>query len=230
VAAYLALIAPLTAAARSHSSPAGGVTSLSDAVQCLDDGWKDFGQPRSKAQDDSVLGRFSAAPLQAFLVQQYDEGRPGDSLQSIWTAAVPRVLWPDKPNVTRFGAELYGLVNNTSNGKSALAPTYTAEAYWNGGWPAVVLVSILVGLELGWLTRRWLRLAQGRSSGLGILIMAIPAALLAFWVESWIAATFVGGFVTLAILINALDVATRAVARPRPRWPASARLVPGGRP
>ena len=170
---------------------------------------------------------FSAAPFQAFLVEQYDEGRPGDSLQSAWAAAVPRILWPDKPDVTRFGRELYGLVTSTSNPQSALAPTYTGEAYWNGGWPAVVVVSIFVGLELGWLTRRWLLLASGRSSGFGILIMAIPSALLAFWVESWIAATFVGGFLTLAILINAIDVVGRTA---QPGRPSPIRLIPGVEP
>jgi hypothetical protein len=228
VAAYFGLLAPLTMNARSHAMETKGVTTLSNAVAYLGEGWNDMLHPSGAAarNKQSFLERLSATPYQAFLIHQYDEGRPGDSLQDIWASAVPRAFWPEKPDVTRFGRELYGLATNTSDPQSALAPTYDAEAYWNGGWLAVILVSVLIGLEMGWLTRKWLLLTHERSKDVGILIMAIPSALFGVLVESWIAGTYIGGFLTLFVLINVLDVAGRATIKAgRRRTP---RLAPIG--
>ncbi|HEX4199632.1 MAG TPA: hypothetical protein VHZ26_19505 [Caulobacteraceae bacterium] len=207
---YFAVLAPLTTDARRHAIITEGVTNRADAVQYLSEGWDDFVHGRTDAaEEQSFVARLSAAPFQAFMIDQFNEGRPGDSLRNAWAAAVPRVLWADKPDVTRFGRELYGLVEGTSDPHSALAPTYTAEAYWNGGWVALVVVSIIVGLELGWLTRKWLLLSSGASRDIGILIMAIPAALFGVLVEAWIGGTYIGGFLTLAVLITILDIAGR---------------------
>lgn len=230
IAVYFALVAPITTVARDYANAAGGVTDLAGGVEYLEAAWRDLGHPRAGPHDNQAFaGRFSDAPFQTFLIQQYDEGRPGDSLQGAWAAAIPRVFWSDKPDVTRFGHELYGLVNNTSEAHSALAPTYTAEAYWNGGWLTLLSVSLMIGLELGWLTRKWLLLASGRSQNVGILVMAIPTALLAFWVESWIAAAYIGGFLTLAVLIKAVDVAANAASKSREGRRAPVRYLSGAR-
>ena len=98
--------------------------------------------------------------------------------------------------------ELYLKIYVGVEGGSAQAPTYTGEAYWNYGWLGVVVVSILIGLELGWFTRKWLEFIYTPESGIGALIFCVPVAVSAFSVESWIAATYIGGFVTLAILIK----------------------------
>jgi hypothetical protein len=153
--------------------------------------------------DQDVLIRFSEAHIQYFLMHQYDERLPGHSLSSWWVAMVPRIMWPDKPNVTRFGSELNQLV--FFNDASSLAPSYTGEAYWNYGWAGVVLISIMIGLEIGWLSRKWRAFMSGESRELGIVVVMVPVALFSFWVESWIASTYIGGFVTLVALIKAVD-------------------------
>ncbi|MEP7244804.1 MAG: hypothetical protein ABI885_14150 [Gammaproteobacteria bacterium] len=141
------------------------------------------------------LLRFSVAEIQGYLIQEYEDGKPGKSLDDAWAAAIPRLLWPDKPNITRFGAELHGLYWAKADPTSALAPTYTGEAYWDYGPAGVVVVSILIGLELGWLTGRWHIAALGKDPA--FFLIAFPTALWASFVESWIAATYVGGFLTL---------------------------------
>ena len=142
--------------------------------------------------------RFSVVDIQAYLMEQYDNGQPGTSLDDFWVAAVPRIFWPDKPIVTRFGAELYEQFENIADGTSNLAPTYTGEAYWNFGPLGVVVVSILVGLEIGWLTRRWYMATRGLDPA--FFVIAFPTALWASFVESWIAAQYVGGFLTIVLL------------------------------
>jgi hypothetical protein len=146
----------------------------------------------------STVTRFSVADLQAYLMEQYDNHQPGASLDDYWVAAVPRILWPDKPNVTRFGTELHEQFWSTANATSALAPTYSAEAYWNYGPLGVVVVSLLVGMEIGWLTHRWHVAAEGLDPA--FVVIAFPTALSASYVETWIAATYVGGFLTIVLV------------------------------
>lgn len=203
VVAYFTLLAPLSHSARRSANYNGGVEGLSVAMQNLANGAQALDTKEMNA--NSLLKRFSSAPYQAYLVSQYRAGNRGRSLDDLWVALVPRAFWANKPNVTRFGADLYGEINQTTDVSSALAPTYSGEAYWNYGWIGLIFVSSLIGFQMGWLTQKWLDLVDGRGSGLGILVMAIPVALHGFWVETWVAATYVGGFVTLFILIKGLD-------------------------
>jgi hypothetical protein len=51
---------------------------------------------------------------------------------------------------------------------------------------------------------------------LGILIFSLPVVLNSWAVETWIGASYVGGFITLLVLIKAADWATSSfVALPR---------------
>ncbi|MCX7177153.1 MAG: hypothetical protein NT159_25190, partial [Proteobacteria bacterium] len=154
------------------------------------------------ADDDSVipkgLARLSAADVQGYLLNEYDRGIPGTSLDDFLAAAIPRVFWPDKPIITRYGAQLHERYWDVPDAESALAPTYSGEAYWNYGSAGVAVVSILLGLEFGWLTRRWHIAAKGLDPG--YFVVALPVALWASYVETWVAASYIGGFLTLVIL------------------------------
>lgn len=74
-------------------------------------------------------------------MQDYDNPWHGHSLGDFWAAAIPRLFWPDKPMITRLGAE-YEQCWMTADATSALAPTCSAEAYWNHGWPRVFVVGV----------------------------------------------------------------------------------------
>lgn len=145
--------------------------------------------------------RLSITAVQGFLIDQYEHNNPGTSLNDFWAAAIPRVFWPDKPIVTRFGAELHNEFWGTSDVESALAPTYSGEAYWNGGTGGLVIVSLLLGLEVGWMTRRWQIAASGADPA--FFLIAFPVALWGAYVESWIAASYIGGFITFVIIWQA---------------------------
>lgn len=175
----------------------------------------------SVAPDDiilpSVIRRFSLNPVQAFLMDQYDAQQVGNSLDQAWMAAIPRAFWPGKPIITRFGTELHEKYWGTMDASSALAPTYTAEAYWNYGPLGVLVVSVLLGVELGWLTRRWHFAVRGRD--LAFYVVAFPTALLAAYVESWIAANYVGGFLTIFVMWGALRLTLSRLMRTHPITP-----------
>lgn len=174
--------------------------------------WDLLGQSQGGGrQAQPFWSRVGLAPVQAFLIQQHEVGHQGNSFEGAWEAMVPRVIWPDKPIVTRFGEDLDAYFFRRANSGSALAPTYTAEIVWNLGWPGVVWVSALIGLEIGWLTRKWNQFTRNPTANIGILVFALPAILIAGRAETWVVPAFVGGFITLVISIKALDIGMPAL-------------------
>lgn len=147
--------------------------------------------------------RFDVASIQGFLINEYDSGRPGKSFVDYWAVFIPRALWPEKPIVTRFGTELnakyYFVPGGGIQNTSSIAPTYSAESYWNHGYMGVILVSSLLGLAIGWLTRCWQRAAAGQDYA--FLLVAFPVVLWAGYVESWVVATYLGEFVIFVVIL-----------------------------
>jgi hypothetical protein len=212
VAAYLFIVAPVVSHARIHPGYHPAENSISDRYRIAQWAWE-----QNEASSDSgrssnrFLTRFSATPIQSFLINQHDSGNAGQTIANGWIALIPRVLWPEKPTITSVGTDLDSAFFRRSHSSSALAPTYTAEAYWNGGWTMVILVSALLALELGWLTRKWIRFTHDASSNIGIFVFAMPALLFALWVEAWIVPSYIGAFVTLVVLIKACDIGGRVL-------------------
>lgn len=229
VIAYFVVIAPTCNAGRNQPGYSAERNSIPERIDIVSRTWSSSAQGTTDNSQLSTLSkRIIATPYQAFLIERYDSGANGNSITDAWQALIPRVFWRDKPNITRFGTELDALFYNRDEDNS-LAPTYSAEAYWNGGWFELVLISILLGLELGWFTKKWNSLMHG-SSELGIFFFSIPVILSSFWIETWVVATYVGGFLTLVILIKAVDFGlpiflTRLANRRRIR-PAFGRAIP----
>lgn len=231
VAATLIIINPLVTLGRSHidydaekNTVAMRLRILVDAVDAyyLDDGIQ--GRP-DKFESDSVgkfeaevingmtgtearlrgVGRrFDLATIQGYLINEYNSGRPGRSLVDFWAVFVPRMIWPEKPIITRFGAELHTRFSYVpsevrSQIGSSAAPSYSGEAYWNYGVPGVVLVSILLGWGVGWLTRCWQHAMAGRDPA--YFLIAFPVAVWVSFVESWVVATYLGEFIIFVVIL-----------------------------
>ncbi len=147
--------------------------------------------------------RLDVASIQGYLINEYDSGRPGKSFVDYWAVFIPRVLWPEKPIITRFGTELnakyYFVPGGAIQNTSSIAPTYSAESYWNHGYVGVIVVSGLLGMAIGWLTRCWQRAAAGQDYA--FLLIAFPVVLWAGYVESWVVATYLGEFVIFVVLL-----------------------------
>lgn len=149
-----------------------------------------------------ALGRrFDVASIQGYLINEYNNQRHGRSLVDFWAVVIPRAIWPEKPIMTRFGKELHDqffYIPGYVQPSSSVAPTYSAEAYWNFGLSGVVFVSILLGLAIGWLTRCWQISMLGGDPAFFLIVF--PIAIWASSVESWIVGTFLGEFVILTTL------------------------------
>jgi hypothetical protein len=155
-AAYLIVIAPIVTAVRDLSTinDQGRRSILdSDATGrvALDAG-EGFSSNRADYLNtwiDVTLNRLSdpiAAGQVAILAHESGFLR-GESWQYIVTNFVPRIFWPDKPNVDRgrtFTARL-GWASDASVATTSTGETSAGEFYWNFGWPGVLLGMFVLG-------------------------------------------------------------------------------------
>ena len=155
---------------------------------------------KPEEQVRAIGRRFEVASIQGFLINEYNNYRASNTLSNFWITFIPRVVWPQKPIITNLGGELHMKYYNDLNQKnSSLAPTYSAEAYWNYGPLGVFLVSILLGLAIGWLTQYSFLAVYGIRSE--YFIIAFPALIWACFVESWIVSSYLGEFLIFVVIL-----------------------------
>lgn len=89
------------------------------------------------------LARLSYINGGSYAISQYDQGIRGGTLDNALIVLVPRVVYPDKPNVTQIFRDFnYAL---TGSDESQSAPGIPPEAYWNHGWLGVFAVASIMG-------------------------------------------------------------------------------------
>jgi hypothetical protein len=108
---------------------------------------------RSAPQTGGSQGllRLSYVNAAAFVMSSYDAGVPGNTLDNALAVFIPRVLWPDKPIITRLGEDLYYLMQARDG--SSMGVGHFAEAYWNFGWRGILPFMLVIALILSIFTR-----------------------------------------------------------------------------
>ena len=142
--------------------------------------------------------RLNYANAQEFAMQEYQAGHPGNSLKLALIAPIPRILWPGKP-IIESGREFYERLTGEKTATFGIG--FFSEAYWNGGWIAVILCSAAIG----WLFAR-ITMVLGAELALGN-VWALPFALL--WIRSgarvdgWVHTEIVGPavFTLIAVVV-----------------------------
>ncbi|MEM7384235.1 MAG: O-antigen polymerase [Verrucomicrobiota bacterium] len=81
---------------------------------------------------------------------------------------IPRALWPGKPEGLSTTVEEAVGTSEAGAGNVTLSTTFIGEAYTSGGYPAVLMFSLVLGAFGGW----WNRFGISRISELGVLIYA----------------------------------------------------------
>ena len=134
--------------------------------------------------------RFNFSPTQNFVLDQYDRGRPSESLMPLFYILIPRLLWPEKPNISLLGTELTYLVNGTSSSSNSPG-FFGAEAYWNGGYLMVIIVCLYVGGLFAGLTSYALqKMSQEEFLFLPVVFAGIK---IGTYPDDWFVAGYVGG-------------------------------------
>jgi hypothetical protein len=104
--------------------------------------------------DQFFKRQFDAVPV-GFMVGEVDRSglMLGETMKYAGYAFVPRVLWPDKPTVTRgaWFSSYLGLYDTEADATTAIGMTAAGELYWNFGIIGVLVGMIAIGCALGFL-------------------------------------------------------------------------------
>jgi hypothetical protein len=108
-------------------------------------------------QLDQFLNRQSEAVPVGFMVGEVKESGLllGETMKYASYAFIPRLIWPDKPTVTRggwFSAQL-GLFASEADATYAIGMTAVGELYWNFGTSGVLVGMFAIGCFQGMLWR-----------------------------------------------------------------------------
>lgn len=141
------------------------------------------------------LQRQSLCNIQGFLINRYDHGQPGDSFNDLWLFFIPRLLWPEKPITSDVAREMTDIVFGYRS--SALAPSFNGDAYWNGGWTMVLLVSLYIGAFFTITSRNCIKhMSELDFRYLPIAIMGLN---LGRYIEGFFTHSYIGGVVIMAV-------------------------------
>lgn len=114
--------------------------------------WWERGRYRSQnSSRQAWLVRLSYVNVNAYIVDSYDRGLPGETFKDAPAVIVPRVFWSDKPIISRLGQDLNYLVFQSQS--SQLGVGHFSEAYWNFGWLGLVVVMPVLAMILSVFSR-----------------------------------------------------------------------------
>lgn len=151
---YVTLVAPVVSASRNRNWR-GEAQADRIISTYLDQSYQDSGD--SEDQVNKFLERqFDPIPV-AFLHREVERTglRYGETMDYLLYAFIPRILWADKPAVTRGGwFTLYlGQARKESDVSTSTGQTAIGELYWNFGYQGVVLGMAALGTLIGALWR-----------------------------------------------------------------------------
>jgi hypothetical protein len=106
--------------------------------------------------DEFFNRQFEAVPV-GFIVHEVREGgfMMGETMRYVFYMFIPRILWPDKPVVSRAGWFTYylGLSESPASATTGTGQSAQGELYWNFGLAGVVIGMFFIGSLLGGLWR-----------------------------------------------------------------------------
>ena len=105
----------------------------------------DVGFISDSTTSQQSLARFTLINVATFVINRYDRGLPGNSVDGALAILVPRALWPDKP-IFNPGGDLAYLASGQV-GNSISAGIY-AESYWSFGWWGLLILIVPYGIIL----------------------------------------------------------------------------------
>lgn len=187
-----------------------GTESFAETHRFPDGAWK-------------LIGRMSLTPYAAWIYRHVEAAgaREDSFLEELLVAVTPRVVWPDKPEIS-FGREftvIFGGATSLASARSSTAVTLQGAYYWWGGYPAVMLGCALTGAGFAF---AWLLF---RDQWLLNPVAAVGCLALCYEGFCWFESAMLGAFplfLYLFIVFVPLQYAARRVLGYRPA------LVPVG--
>lgn len=129
---------------RVDRSGANNSATFADALAVMGDIANDKTEDESGPDYQLAWSRLSFVNAGTRAISFYDQGLRGDTLRDIYVVWIPRLIFPDKPNITDIGREFTAMTNG--NYESSTSPSMPSEGYWDYGWAGVCLFGGLFGL------------------------------------------------------------------------------------
>ncbi len=188
----------------------GEVVTVSKQVRAVLSYWSHFNKVEGE-HGQSWWSRLCYSNAQAFCLDSYDRGQPGETFSVAAYALVPRFLYPSKPNITLGPAFTEAVTGRADNNTS---PGFFAEAYWNGGWLWVTGACAYAGLLFVWLAHILKRCFNDRD------FRWMPVVVQGFFIglrpDGWFAATFVNSIPIALSQVLLLYLIFKSPARGQP--------------
>jgi hypothetical protein len=193
----------------------GGGVSLEQRWVYLRDGWRESLELSDDDAEYSPWARLCYVPAQAAAINFQNAGHGGDGLSLMFWVLVPRVLFPDKPEITKTSTEFHSKI--TGQEGSAMGSGIFCSGYYHGGWWGFLLASVLCG----WILAQTSAIARSvlENGALIMLPFALMGVLIAFRIDGDFVSDYFGVFVFIAypLLATSLFLDGRALAgRPAP--------------
>lgn len=152
-AAIVAVAFPLLQANRAarHQTDVSHAAAAADIGKAFEQALEEKEQiTEGRAHTQNIFERVSVKNTVEVIVTKSGNGvafRHGDTLASLLTAFIPRIIWPDKPGIQvglLVAKEFFPGESQDVN----LSPSHLGELYWNFGWLGVLLGMPLIGVVL----------------------------------------------------------------------------------
>jgi hypothetical protein len=133
--------------------------------------------------------RIDYANAELFAMDSFDNGSPGNTINDIPYYFIPRVFYPEKPDLNP-GKDFTSRVKGTILGANSTTPCTFGEGYWNLGWLGVIAVSTIMGSLFSLFT--WLAqaiISQRRFIYLPLILFGI---LLGGTPDGWFGLSYIG--------------------------------------
>lgn len=211
LAGYL-MLGNLTVYGRSIIADQSEAT-LSERWQFIKEGWQAT-RGLSEEEEYGTWARLDYTASSTAGLDLRDAGRGGDGMQLLPWVVVPRLIFPDKPEITKTGRELNTKI--TGGVSSSTGQGIFASGYYHAGWLGVLIASVLCG----WIVAQTSAIARAihLQNALLMLPLSLLGLLIAFRIDGDFVADYAGAFMFIVYpLLGAgaiLSVAKSARSRP----------------
>ena len=208
---YLSIVAPVVHRSR-HNPLEQGSDPRAHMIESFNDWVKrpeDVDQNFFFSQLDQFVNRQFDSVSVGFIVSEVNQTgfKLGESMEYASYAFIPRVIWPDKPTVTRgaWFSEYLGVYGRDGEINTSIGMTAVGELYWNFGAPGVVIGMFVFGCLTGLLWRMASSDPRGKPIHM-VLYVAVMISITDMPEAVTVLASLVATLITFKITLVGIDV------------------------
>tara|TARA_B110000003_G_scaffold95947_1_gene98139 strand:- start:5409 stop:6866 length:1458 start_codon:yes stop_codon:yes gene_type:complete len=201
---YVSVIQNLFILLRNAEEGSYGITSTTELESAFDTAKTLRNSGQDAVNFQAWWDRLSYVKYQGYAVEAYDMEYEGNTFQQFKYIFIPRILYPEKPNLNPGGA-YNSLVQNSFSEKNinSTGPGLFVEAYWNGGWTYLTFTIIYFSFLLFFFSK--IVIKNLKEKNYLILMLAVNAIYIGRSIDDWFVGRY-GGFILNMIILYLFSV------------------------